>query len=255
MAYNGTILISPDHAAAHLTGLQPSTTLAHDIGRQVESMILDAKHQSESKVGKEIQKVKVKMDSMSEKITTITDRLSRLEPSRRGLLKADILKSIDRLDDVWNGAFGTLKQELCEMINAHNHNADLLKHHKEAIDQVKGLMQEIVPDPEFEQAQARLMLVDKAVQKELSKESQIEALLQRIIVMQQSLYTGPGHWPSTMPLPFPMSQAAAAESGKKTQWKVPKSGKTAKASSALLQATMASLRAEAPEFVPTSSAW
>lgn len=34
----------------------------------------------------------------------------------------------------------TLKHELWQTIQAHNHNADLLKHHKDAIDQVQARM-------------------------------------------------------------------------------------------------------------------
>lgn len=248
--------------------------IAHEIGQQVEIMIMDAKHNSESKVGKEIQKIKIKMESMNEKIKTITERLSRLEPgSGGGLLKADFQKSIAKLEEVWEGEVGTLKHELWQTIQAHNHNADLLKHHKEAIDQVQGRMKDSAPDPELEQVHAQLMQVDKVMQKELAKENQMDSLMQRISVIQQNLNAAIGHWPGAMPPPYQMHQgqaataasaaAAAAQASKKAARKVTKSTKTTKASGALSQAmpfgsaeaAAASLRAEAPEFVPTTSGW
>merc|ERR1719265_158206 len=101
-------------------------------------MILEAKRNSETKVGKELIKIKQRMDAMGEKIKIITERVSRLEPSATGgLLKVELQKSISKLEEVWEGEVGTLKHELWQTIQAHNHNADLMKHHKDAIDQIQ----------------------------------------------------------------------------------------------------------------------
>mmetsp|Transcript_64555 Transcript_64555/g.181640 ORF Transcript_64555/g.181640 Transcript_64555/m.181640 type:complete len:102 (+) Transcript_64555:2-307(+) len=98
------------------------------------------------------------------------------------------------------------------------------------------------------------------MQKELAKDNQMESLMQRIAVLQQSLQSSVGQWPGGMPPPVPMAQqvnpaAAAAQAGKKAQRKVTKATKATKSSNALSQAAAASLRAEAPEFVPTTSGW
>jgi len=71
--------------------------IAQDIGQQVEKMILDTKHQSENKVNKEIQKIKAKMEAMSEKIKMVQDRVSRLEPAHGGLLKARLVLTLETL--------------------------------------------------------------------------------------------------------------------------------------------------------------
>ncbi|CAE7031311.1 unnamed protein product [Symbiodinium sp. CCMP2456] len=125
--------------------------IARDIGQQVEVMILDAKHASETKVGKEITKIKGKMEAMAEKIKMINERVAGIEPGRNGLLKSDLQSSIAKLEEVWEGEVGTLKHELWQTIQAHNHNADLLKHHKDAIDQVQSRMTDLAPNPELEQ--------------------------------------------------------------------------------------------------------
>ncbi|CAE7637165.1 unnamed protein product, partial [Symbiodinium pilosum] len=77
--------------------------IARDIGQQVEVMILDAKHASETKVGKEISKIKGKMEAMAEKIKMINERVAAVEPGRSGLLKSDLQSSIAKLEEVWEG--------------------------------------------------------------------------------------------------------------------------------------------------------
>jgi len=238
-------------------------------------MILEAKRNSETKVGKEIQKIKLMMEAMAEKIKMVNDRVAQIDTAGGGLLKSDLQNSIAKLEEVWEGEVGTLKHELWHTIQAHNHNADLLKHHKDAIDQVQARMQDAAPNPELEQVHTQLMQVDKVMQRELAKEQQMDQLMQRLTVLQQQLSTGVGHWASpgkaaSQGSSFLAAQAAAAASGsmlasnaaaaaaaaanaagKKSQKKAAatKSSKT-KSSAASLAA--ASLRAEAPEFVPTS---
>jgi len=234
--------------------------IARDIGQQVEMMIMDAKNNSESKVGKEINKIKLKMESMNDKIKRITERLGRLEPGIGGLLKADVQKNISKLEEVWEGEVGTLKHELWQTIQAHNHNADLLKHHKDAIDQIQNKMTDSSPNPELEQAHAQLMQVDKIMQREALKEQQMDQLMQRLSVVQQQLSAAVGPWPSGIPPNFAMSQApvgssasgASAAAGKKTQRKVTKATRATK-SPGTSQQVAPTLRAEAPEFVPTTS--
>ncbi|CAK9091284.1 Hypothetical protein SCF082_LOCUS43010 [Durusdinium trenchii] len=142
-------------------------------------MILDAKHASETRVGKEIQKIKQKMEAMAEKIKMINDRVAAVEPGRNALLKTDLQASIAKLEEVWEGEVGTLKHELWQTIQAHNHNADLLKHHKDAIDQVQNRMTDVTPNPELEQVHLQLLQVDKVLQREMAKEVQMDQLMAR----------------------------------------------------------------------------
>ncbi|CAJ1446683.1 unnamed protein product [Effrenium voratum] len=163
--------------------------IARDIGQQVEVMILDAKHASETKVGKEIQKIKQKMEAMAEKIKMINDKVAAVEPGSSGLLKSDLQSSIAKLEEVWEGEVGTLKHELWQTIQAHNHNADLLKHHKDAIDQVQNRMTDLAPNPELDQVHLQLLQVDKVLQREMAKEAQMDQLMARLTVVQQQLMT------------------------------------------------------------------
>lgn len=229
--------------------------IARDIGQQVEVMILDAKHASENRVGKEIQKIKQKMEAMAEKIKLINDKVAQVEPSAKGLLKTDLQASIAKLEEVWEGEVGTLKHELWQTIQAHNHNADLLKHHKDAIDQVQSRMTDVPPNPELDQVHLQLLQVDKVLQREMAKEVQMDQLMNRLTVVQQQLFQSWGAPPTASAL---MAQSALAAvrapmvaTGKKAPKKASaKAPKGAKAAPGLASLT-AALRAEAPEFVPT----
>jgi uncharacterized protein YukE len=239
--------------------------IARDIGQQVERMILDAKRKNEEKVGKEIQKVKAKMDQISEKIMLVKERSNCFEAGNHGMLKSELQGSIEKLEEVWEREVGTLKHELWQTIQAHNHNADLLKHHKDAIDQVQNRMQEreSAANPELEQMHTQLLQLDKVMQREQNKEQQMDQLMQRLTVVQQQISGWPGSalagYPDMLPqaAAAPPQVAAVAAASKKAQRKA--SGKKAAkahppAGAASLQ-NAASLRAEAPEFVPTTSGW
>merc|ERR1739845_37492 len=111
--------------------------------------------------------------------------------ANRGLLKADLQKSMAKLEEVWEGEVSTLKHELWQTIQAHNHNADLLKHHKDAIDGITTRITESSPSPELEQVHLHLIQVDKIMQRELAKEQQMDQLMQRLATLQHQL----GQWP------------------------------------------------------------
>merc|ERR1711920_1019159 len=144
----------------------------------------------------------------------VSEKVARAESSgSSGLAKAEFQKSISKLEEVWEGEVGTLKHELWQTIQAHNHNADLLKHHKDAIDSVQSRMTESVPNPELEQVHAMFMQAEKAMQREKEKEMQIDQLLQRLTAVQHQLSVGvAGHWPAggMVPPTFTMEQAPIA---------------------------------------------
>jgi uncharacterized protein YukE len=251
-------------------GGNPHFEIARDIGQQVESMILQAKHASESKVVAEIQKIKGKMDALKEKIQMVSERVNRLDPGSGSLMKADLLKSIAKLEEVWEGEVGTLKHELWQTIQAHNHNADLMKTHKDAIDHIQARTSECVAPPELEQIHGQLIQVDKIMQKEQAKQQQTDDFIRRLTIVQQQLSTfgavGAG-WAGPPGMPFPSmagnmpgmqamagAGAPAVPAGTKASKKGAKA--KAKAPAAVSNAQMAQgLRAEAAEFVPMSGGW
>jgi len=212
-------------------------------------MILEAKHKSESTVSKEVAKIKVKMEAMSKKIKMVTERVNKLESNGAGpLLKSDLQKSIAKLEEVWEGEVGALKHELWQTIQAHNHNADLLKHHKAAIDQIMGRTSETAPNPELESIHSQLIQVDKVMQREQAKDQQLDQLMLRLTAVQQQLSAAGGGW----------VQAAYSSQGTGSAKKATRKqgqGKSKAKPAATPGSQAMSMRAEAPEFVPTTGGW
>lgn len=239
--------------------------IARDIGQQVEIMILNAKRSSEQKVSQELGRVKVKIEAVSAKIQNLTERVNRIDPASGMLQKADLQKSISKLEEVWEGEVGTLKHELWQTIQAHNHNADLMKHHKDAIDQIQEQTRVGTEagatngaNAESEQLSAQLLQLDKVMQREQAKQQQIDQFLQRLTIVQNQLGVGIGGWNPGFQMPgmggadLGQGQAQAA-GGKKTQRKGPKAKANKSAGpggAAANQGPAPMLRAEAPEFVP-----
>lgn len=241
--------------------------VARDIGLQVEMLILSAKRQSETKVSQEIQKIKQKIDAMGEKVRVVTERVSRLDAANSSLLKSDLERSIAKLEEVWEGEVGTLKHELWQTIQAHNHNADLMRYHKDAIEQIQGRMSENTPNPELDQILVHIAQVDMIMQREQAKHQQMDQLMQRLAAVQQQLSVGLG-WgagmqpgmppgiPPGMPFPMPGKQAPGLQPAQVKQPARSKATKAKKAPKAqpapAAQNSALTLRAEAPEFVPTT---
>jgi uncharacterized protein YukE len=224
--------------------------IARDIGQQVEKMILAAKQKSESMVTKEVGKIKTKMEAMSAKISGIRERVNKLDVVGGGpLLKSDLTKSIAKLEEVWEGEVGTLKHELWQTIQAHNHNADLLKHHKSAIDQIIGRASESTPNPELEQIHAQLVQVDKVMQREQAKEQQFDELMLRLTCIQQQLSAFGGQaWGA-------QAYAATAQAATGQKKATRKQGQGKSKAKPAPQAGAPTMRAEAPEFVPITTGW
>jgi len=192
-------------AAAAVAGVRPlrQQDIARDIGQQVEAMILQAKHASESRVSKEVAKINQKMEQMGAKIKMITERMNTHDVSANqtggSVMKADLSRSVAKLEDVWDSEVATLKHELWQTIQAHNHNSDLLKHHKDAIDVIQNRMTEQASNPELEHIHRELMQVNTIMQREQAKQQQLDQLMQRLTAVQQQLMHG-----ATVPPPSAM---------------------------------------------------
>lgn len=272
-------------------GRAPASSIHHDIarqvGQQVEEKIREAKYANETKVSQELQRIKQRMEALSDKIRLVSDRVQKLDADTAGaggVMKKDELQwSIAKLEEVWEGEVGKLKHELWQTIQAHNHNADLIKHHKDAIDGLQTHMdQSIAAAPEQEHIVEQLALVDKVMQREQARQTQIDALMHRLQAVQHQLTLvmapgagGAAGWaggagmglggmgPGAAAVLAAQAQLAASASGgggppglgaqaagKKAAKKKPQKPAAAKPSAA---GVSAHLRAEAPEFVPTAA--
>ena len=59
-----------------------------------------------------------KMEAMAEKIKMINEKVAAVEPAHQGLPRSELSNSIAKLEEVWEGEVGTLKNELWQTIQA-----------------------------------------------------------------------------------------------------------------------------------------
>mmetsp|Transcript_426 Transcript_426/g.1450 ORF Transcript_426/g.1450 Transcript_426/m.1450 type:complete len:300 (-) Transcript_426:149-1048(-) len=263
-----------------LEGRDNRINVAKDIGEKVEAMILQAKQASETKVSAEIRKIKQRLEQLKEKIALVSERVNKLNADqglggvggRDGLPKVELQRSITKLEEVWQNEVSTLKQELWQTIQAHNHNADLLKHHRDAIDAVHSKLPQVAPNPELVQIHRQLVQVDAIMEREQQKQQQLDALVQRFAVVQQHVNQAIGAWGDAGLAAYAGSAASGLPTGetavgssststKKNKPNKPKSGKDGSTKAEPMkvsggsQAASVTLRPDAPEFVPIQASW
>merc|ERR1719230_1707999 len=106
--------------------------------------------------------------------------------------KQTVAQALAKLEQQWGKELGKLKQELHQTIFAHNHNADLMKHQKDALDEIR---QEINAQKaslgtegasRVKAAKAVLGKVE-AYSNSQKKQKQIEPLMRRLQAVEQRI--------------------------------------------------------------------
>merc|ERR1719502_990972 len=78
---------------------------------------------------------------MDERIDGMVAQLDELEAEDRPNQALDpsvVQDALAKMETQWGKELGKLKQELHQAIFAHNHNADLMKHQKQALDGIRA---------------------------------------------------------------------------------------------------------------------
>merc|ERR1719387_709150 len=119
---------------------------------------------------------------MEQQITALSERVSKCQPGQHGAL--DTSQTVDRnslsqalqaLELRWGAEMKALKQDLHRTILAHNHNSDLLKHHKDALDEVRRKI-DSQTQPRADQIDAQLTKVDRMLRQGQAKQRTLDAL-------------------------------------------------------------------------------
>merc|ERR1719410_804159 len=77
------------------------------------------------------------MDARLDQLLGQLDGIEQPEPVEAPLDAQAVGQMLSKIEQSWGQEIRTLKQELHQTILAHNHNADLIKHHKETIDALR----------------------------------------------------------------------------------------------------------------------
>lgn len=204
------------------------------ISEQVKQLIVSAKRDAESKVKASLKELHDGINDMDGRLDNLISQLDELEgPQKQALEQHVVAQALAKVEQQWGKELGKLKQELHQTIFAHNHNADLMKHQKDALDGLRTEIQGInkAPAERIKAAKAQLQKYETLL-KGQAKTRRLEPLFQRLQALEQRIAAArwspmggmmppgmAGMMPPQMPMPgmppgFQAAAAAAATSGR-----------------------------------------
>merc|ERR1719271_1498114 len=93
--------------------------------------------------------------------------------------KAFLNSKIIQLEQKWGTEIKSLKQDLHRTILAHNHNSDLMRHHRDALDEARRKL-DAQSQPKAEQVDAQIEKVDRMLRAGQAKQRALDALTERL---------------------------------------------------------------------------
>lgn len=179
----------PASAATTGAGRELQQEISGTIEAQVQRLLEQARVDTESKVKAELKMIRDSMLAMDSRLDLLLNQLNNGAPLSEGgdsTLDAEMVgQLLQQTEQRWGQEIRTLKQELHQTILAHNHNADLIKHHKDTIDALKERCQKMQGSSnrtaEIQQQLARL----DARLKQQQKQRKLEPLFERLAALEQ----------------------------------------------------------------------
>jgi len=235
--------------------------VASAIGKQVEQMILQAKKDSEQRVRHELNVARTQLQQMEAHITELSQRLERCvrlntsgspDPSVT-VDRAFLSQKIKQLEQKWGSEVKALKQDLHRTILAHNHNSDLMRHHRDALDEARRKL-DAQPAPKAEQVDAQIEKVDRMLRAGAAKQRALDALTERLTQLETQAAS---LFPTSVASVPPGLAAAPAvpKKGTKKEGELPSQEEVrAMFEKAARGEGASSFNAEAPVFIPRSAA-
>jgi len=235
--------------------------VASAIGKQVEQMILQAKKDSEQRVRHELNVARTQLQQMEAHITELSTRLDRCvrlntsgspDPSVT-VDRAFLSQKIKQLEQKWGSEVKALKQDLHRTILAHNHNSDLMRHHRDALDEARRKL-DAQPAPKAEQVDAQIEKVDRMLRAGAAKQRALDALTERLTQLEtQAAQLFPT---SVASVPPGLAAAPAVpKKATKKEGELPSEEEVrARLEKAARGEGASSFNAEAPVFIPRSAA-
>lgn len=167
------------------------------IGERVTVLLGAAKKDSESKVKAELLALNNIVRDMDTRVDEIVKQLDDIEENPAQAVEPQtVAQALAKLEQQWGKELGKLKQELHQTIYAHNHNADLMKHQKDALDSLRteldGSQQSLGGDSERVKL-AKLHItkaeaLSRGQQKRgASEKDKLKPLFQRLAAIEQQI--------------------------------------------------------------------
>jgi len=172
--------------------LEKQAEISTHIHAQVHRLLEQARLDTESKVKVELKQIRDVMVQMDTRLDQLIAQLDSAEPRSDPPLDAvHIGETLSKIEQTWGHEIRTLKEELHQTILAHNHNADLIKHHKDTIDSLRERCHRLQSSgprggPEMQQQQGRLEALSRQQQQTQAK---INPLFDRLTLLEQNVRT------------------------------------------------------------------
>jgi len=231
---NETDLERAQRKLQHLQGYISSQTKAtngvgggpknpSELAKDVEKMIEKAKRDSEVKVKQELSRIRKEIEDVRARLTGLANQVQKEQSqitlavsqkdravSESVVDKKTLTEFVQKIETRWMSEMNILKQELHQTIMAHNHNADLMKHLKDAMDHIRIQLDErslLRPDqwirwmPHVEQFLTQSTQRDRQLQSVTPK---LDSLLLRVETLESqflSLFPGQGSLTATNAAP------------------------------------------------------
>lgn len=165
-----------------------SNDVALAVGQQVEQMIMQAKSDSELRVRHELSGTKTRLAQMKGMIEEISERVIRVSRAggaggQDGTVDQRFLTDVvGQLEQKWSTEVKALKQDLHRTILAHNHNSDLMRRHRDALEDTKRKM-DLMTLPRAEHQD--IDKVERALRGGQTKQRAVDALAERLVDLEQ----------------------------------------------------------------------
>jgi len=168
--------------------------VASAIGQQVEQMILQAKKDSEARIHHELSVARKQLQHMENCVGELGERVGRCVQSNRPGAP-DQSETVDRvllhskiaqLEQKWGSEVKALKQDLHRTILAHNHNSDLMRHHRDALDDARRKV-DAMSAPASEQVDVQIDKVERIFRASQAKQRALDAMTERLGQLEQQV--------------------------------------------------------------------
>merc|ERR1719333_1185678 len=93
--------------------------------------------------------------------------------------RAFLNQKVLQLEQKWGTEIKSLKQDLHRTILAHNHNSDLMRHHRDVLDKVRRRL-EAQTQPLAEQVDAQAVQIDRTLRTGVAKQRALDLLVERL---------------------------------------------------------------------------
>jgi len=165
--------------------------VASAIGQQVEQMIMQAKKDSEARVRHDLSVARSQLQQMEGIIGELGERVQRcVQSNRPGAPEASdtvdrklLSEKILQLEQKWGAEVKALKQDLHRTILAHNHNSDLMRHHRDALDEARRKV-DAMTQPIAEQVDVQIDKVERILQAGRQKQRALDTITERLGQME-----------------------------------------------------------------------